>query len=167
MRILLLLTLTLFSLYALEIQKLLPDATLEGDNGSQVNGKAFHSNTLKNKVRVIFYVDPDEKDTNEALTQALKNEHFDKTKFGTVAIINLAATWKPNFVIEKILASKQKEFPDTLYVKDREKVLVKKWQVADDSSDIIVIDKDGSVLYYHAGKVPSTQKIINLIKEHI
>lgn len=155
------------SLVALELQKPLPSVTLEGDNGAQVNGKPFHSDTLKGKVHIIFYVDPDEKDLNEELTQILKKEEFDKNKFGSVAIINLAATWKPNFVIEKILAAKQKEFVDTLYVKDKKRVLVKAWKIADDNSDIILLDKDGVVLYYHAGKVTNTQELIDLIKAHI
>lgn len=152
---------------ALELNNALPDVTLEGEDGALVNGKAFHSSDLRGKVRIIFYVDPDEKDLNDHLTDRLKAEEFDKSKFGSVAIINLAATWKPNYVIEQILKSKQEEFPDTLYVKDRTKKLVKEWAVSDDNSNIIIINRGGKVLYYHAGKVDDTEEVIDIIKAHI
>ena len=43
----------------------------------------------------------------------------------SVAVINLAATWKPNSIIGLILSSKQKEFPKTIYVEDENSKLVK------------------------------------------
>lgn len=161
------LLLGLQTLFALELNKPLPNVTLENEDGALVTGQAFHSSDLNGKVQIIFYVDPDEKDLNEDLSQKLKAEKFDKTKVGSVAIINLAATWKPNFVIEQILKSKQKEFPDTLYVKDRVKKLVKEWNVSDDNSDIIVINQTGKVLYFHEGRVPDTQEVIDIIKENM
>ena len=166
-RTLLLLSLFTSSLFSLELNKPLPSLKLEGKNGSLVNGKAFDSATIHDKVRVIFYVDPDEKDLNEALSDRLKKEDFDKSKFGSVAVINLAATWLPNYVIQKLLAQKQKEFPETIYVFDREKVGVKAWSVEDDNSDVIITDKEGKVLYYHPGKVTDMQEVVDIIKANI
>jgi len=51
------------------------------------------------KVYVLFYVDPDEKDTNNEASDALDREKFPSEKFQTVGIINMAATWLPNFAI--------------------------------------------------------------------
>ena len=125
---------------------------------------------LKNKVYVMFYVDPDEKDVNEDFSQALKKKEYRKKgNFNSIAVINMAATWKPNFAIEAILKGKQKEFPKTIYVKDKDKILVKKWKLADDASNIVIFSKDGKVLFCKSGKMSEndTQKAFKLIEENI
>ena len=165
-----LVTLLSVNLCAIELNQPLPNAVLEGDNGGLVKGnKPFKSADLRGKTYAIFYIDPDEKDLNESYFKALKEfKKRNNLHFQSVAIINLAATWKPNFVIEKILKSKQKEFPDTIYVKDTNKVLVDAWGVADDNSDVIIIDKNGKVLFYKAGKMEQKDKehTFQLIKEN-
>ncbi len=154
---------------AIEVGKVPPVVVLDGRNGSKVDGGAWRSDTLKGKVHIVFYVDPDERDTNEALAQALKKRRFDTKKVAPVAIINLAATWLPNIVLERLLKEKQKEFPNTLYVKDKRKVLVKRWQLADDASDILLFDKEGRLLYRKFGKVNEKEiaKVIAIIEKHL
>ncbi len=143
--------------------------TLQGDDGGMLDGSAWDSSMLKNKVHVLFYVDPDEKDTNSALTQALKEKKFDRSRYASVAIINMAATWLPNFAIASTLKEKQKEFPDTIYVKDLNRVLVKEWKIADESSDVILFDKNGKVIFIKEGKADreDIDKLISLIEENI
>ncbi len=156
--------------WALSLGDVPKDVTIEGDNGGLVAGGAWNSSMLQGgKVHVIFYVDPDEKDVNEDFADALKSVKFDHDKFQTIAIVNMAATWKPNMIIAAILKSKQKKFPEALYVKDKKKILVKMWDLQDDNSDILVFDKSGKLLYTKAGKLDKTeiQKVISLIKEHL
>jgi len=148
---------------AIEVGSVPPKVVLEGSSGGKTDGSAWHSDMLKGKVHVLFYVDPDEKDLNEPLTQALKKRHFDKRKFASVAVVNLAATWKPNVIIEALLKQKQKEFPDTIYVKDKKSVLVKKWALADNNSDILVFDKQGKLIYQKFGKL-SGQEIAEVLR---
>lgn len=159
----------LLNLHALQTGTALPSLTLKNDEGGTVDGTPFSSDALREKVHVIFYVDPDEKDLNNAFSEALKAERFDRTRFASVAIINMDATWLPNFALDSALKKKQEKYPDTLYVKDMNKKGVTAWNVADDNSDIIVTDKNGVVLYTHEGKVPETEfnTIIALIKEHL
>jgi len=127
---------------------------IENDNGGMVlDGSAWSSSTIQGKVYVMFYVDPDEKDTNSHFSKALKEKKYDRSNYGSLAVINLAATWKPNFVIESILESKQEEFPDTIYVKDKSSVLVNEWKIDDDASNIIIFSKRGEVLFYKSGKM--------------
>ena len=131
-----------------------------------MTGGAWDSSTLKDKVHVIFYVDPDEKDTNDAFANALKAANLDQTKYATVAIVNMAATWKPNVIIEALLESKQEKFPEATYVKDKKKVLVKEWGLKDDSSDILVLNQSGKVLYSYEGKLDAAEidKVLALLK---
>ncbi|QOP43853.1 transcriptional regulator [Sulfurimonas sediminis] len=162
---------TALNLFAITVGEKPKEATLEKENGGYAkDGSAWNSNSIKEKVYVMFYVDPDEKDANEAFSEALKKKEYRKRgAYGSIAIVNLAATWKPNFIIESLLKSKQKEFPDTIYVKDKNKVLVKEWNLADDSSDIIIFDKNGKVLFYKAGKMSKEdmQKAFTVIEENL
>ena len=151
------------SAIAVEVGKVPSSVTISGENGGKTNGTAWNSSSLKGKVHIVFYVDPDKKDVNEALNKALKKRHFNRSSYASVAIINLAATWMPNALIESKLKSKQKEFPDTIYVKDKKKVLVKKWHLADDNSDVLVFDKSGVLLYKKFGKL-STNEITEVLK---
>jgi predicted transcriptional regulator len=155
--------------FGVEVGEIPPKVVLDGEKGGCVDGKAWDSSMLRDKVYVVFYVDPDEKDKNEHFAKSLKAKHYDRSKYGSVAIVNMAATWKPNFIIEKILASKQEKYKDTLYVKDVESTLVKEWNLDDDESDIIVFDKDSKVLFYKAGKMSEEdmQKAFEIIEENI
>lgn len=165
LKLLLATLLATLSLNAATIGEKLVTATISGDNGGLVvDDSAWSSEALKDKVYVMFYVDPDEKDVNEHYAAALKVEKKAKRlSFQSIAVINLAATWKPNFIIEKILKSKQKEYPDTIYVKDKASVLVKDWTLDDDASDILVFDKTGKLLFYHSGRM-SNEDIKNSFK---
>jgi len=169
-KILLALLVTL-NLSALTLGEVPKNITIEGENGGLVeDGSMWNSSMIKDKVYMMFYVDPDEKDTNSHYSAALKEKDYSKRgDFSSIAIINLAATWKPNFVIESILKSKQEEFPNTLYVKDKSSVLVHEWEVADDASNIIIFSKDGRVLFYKSGAMSEEdmQKSFKIIEENI
>ncbi|MBA1432317.1 MAG: transcriptional regulator [Epsilonproteobacteria bacterium] len=159
------------NLFAVTVGEQPKQVSISGENGGLVkDAKAWNSNMLHDKLYVMFYVDPDEKDVNEAFSQALKKKEYRKKgAFGSIAIINLAATWKPNFIIESILKSKQKEFPKTIYVKDKNKVLVKEWALGDDASNILIFDKNGKLMFYKSGKMSEDdmQKAFQLIEENL
>jgi len=153
------------SVMAIELGKVPSPVTLSGDNGAKIDGSAWSSSMLKGKIYTLFYVDPDKKDLNNAL----KAKKFDRKKVDSVAIINLAATWLPNALIESKLKDKQKKFPDTIYVKDKKKVLVNKWKLADDNSDILIFDKKGKLIYKKFGKVSASEikSVIALIEKNL
>ncbi len=157
------------SLSAIELGQTLPSITLDGDKGGRVAGGDWKSSELKGKVHLVFYVDPDESDLNDALSDAVKAAEPDRDKFASVAIINMAATWKPNFAIQSVLEGKQEKFPHTTYVKDMDKHIIEAWKIADDNNDIILLDKSGKVIYMHEGEVDAAgiKKVIKLIQENM
>ena len=106
---------------------MVPDTiSLQEKLGGRLDGTPWSSEELKGtKVSVIFYADPDEKDLNNEASEALQKEAFSREKFQSYAVINMGATWLPKFIISGILKSKQKKYPDTIYVKDYKKVLAK------------------------------------------
>ncbi len=155
--------------FAVELGKVPKHVVIDGQNGGNVVGKPWDSSMLKGKIYTLFYVDPDKKDLNNALADALKAKNFDRKKVDSVAIINLAATWIPNVILESILKKKQKKFPDTIFVKDKKKVLVHAWKLADDNSDILIFDKKGRLIYKKFGKVSNAEikKVIKLIEKNL
>ena len=155
--------------YAIEIGEIPPHVVIGGEDGAKVDGTSWDSAMLNGKIHTFFYVDPDKKDLNNALADALKAKRFDREKVNSVAVVNLAATWLPNAIIESKLKEKQKKYPHTIYVKDKKKVLVKKWNLEDDNSDILIFDKKGKVIYKKFGKVSDNEihKVIRLIEDNI
>ena len=168
-KFILLLSLVTINAMAVNIGKVPTKVTLSGDNGGTLKGGTWSTSTLKGKVHVVFYVDPDKKDLNNGLSEALKKQNYNRSKFGSVAIINLAATWLPNSILSSKLKDKQKQYPETRYIMDKKKVLVKKWKLGDDNSDILIFDKKGKLIYKKFGKVAGGEikKVLALIKKNL
>ena len=154
---------------AIEIGEIPPRVELKEKLGGRLDQKLWSSEELQGKVHVLFYVDPDEKDTNNDASEALDKEKFPSDKFQSVGIINMAATWLPNFAISAALKDKQKLYPKTIYVRDYKKVLVNAWKIADDSSNVLVFDKHGKLIFRKDGKLTAEeiQMLIKVIRDHL
>ncbi|MBT4034932.1 MAG: transcriptional regulator [Candidatus Marinimicrobia bacterium] len=146
-----------------------PLLELSGDDGGRVDDTAWSSSELVGKVWVIVHADPDESETNNAATEALKAEDYPKDVYGSVALINMAATWKPNFAINLILSGKQEDYPSTVYVRDNDNMVGEKWGLADDSNNMVVIDPTGKVIFSVDGQVSDNdiKKMIAMINAEI
>lgn len=154
---------------AVELGEIPPKVELKEKLGGRLDGNPWSSEELQGKVHVLFYVDPDEKDTNNDASEALNREKFSREKFQSVGIINMAATWLPNFAISSSLKDKQKRYPTTIYVRDYKKVLVNAWKIADDSSNILAFDKKGKLIFRKDGKLTAEeiQTLIKVIRDHL
>ncbi len=146
-----------------------PKVELKEKLGGRLDGTPWSSEELRGKVHVLFYVDPDEKDTNNDASEALDKEKFPGEKFQSVGIINMAASWLPNFAISSSLKDKQKRYPRTIYVRDYKKVLVNAWKIADDSSNVLAFDKNGRLIFRKDGKLSAEeiQMLIQVIRDHL
>ncbi len=151
----------------LRIGQVPPRVVLQGEDGGQVDGKPFSTDILKGKVWYFVYVDPDVRDYNEGLNEKLKAKHFPAEKFGSVAVINMEATWIPNFVLSRMLAEKQRKYPRTIYVKDYNRVFVKKWGLKDDNYNILIFDWEGKLRYWGWGDLPPhrADAVVQLIEK--
>ena len=150
----------------LPIGEIPPKIVLKGDLGGRIDGTQWSSEELvSEKVIVLFYVDPDESELNNHVSDALKAENYPKEKYGSIGMANMAATWLPNFAINMKLKSKQEKHKETVYVKDLDKTLVKKWGLSDDNSVVVVFGKDGRVLYSVDGKFtdPHVKESVNVV----
>jgi hypothetical protein len=154
---------------AIEMGETPPTVELREKLGGRLDGKPWSSEELRGKVHVLFYVDPDEKDTNNDASEALDKEKLPSDKYQSVGIINMAATWLPNFAISSSLKDKQKRYPRTIYVRDNKKVLVNAWKIADDSSTVLAFDKQGKLIFRKDGKLTTDeiQRLIKAIRDHL
>ncbi len=116
-----------------------------------------------------MYVDPDEVKVNEHVEDALIKEHYPPEAIRSVAITNLAATWKPKFLIGKILKRKQKKYPRTTYLTDNSKVLVEQWGLRDDSYNVLVFSPSGHLLFNKGGALSpvDVEDLTNMIWSQI
>ena len=132
--------------------------TLQGELGKLVDGGGpWKSDRFKGYVTILFYVDPDESDMNNAASEALKNADLPSDQVRSVAVINMDATLLPNFLIQGKLEDKQKEYQNTLYVMDYKKVVVNEWGLGDHNNDIVIFDKQEKVLFSVDGQLNDSQ----------
>lgn len=153
----------------LEMGKVPPIIELKDKMGGRLDGSPWSSDELRGKIHVLFYVDPDEKDLNNDASEALSDAEFSPDYFQSLAIINMAATWLPNFAISSSLKEKQKKYPNTLYLRDYKKVVVEKWGLADDNSDVVAFDRQGRLIFRKDGKLDENdiEELLNAIKTNI
>jgi predicted transcriptional regulator len=142
---------------------------LTNDLGSRIDGAAWSSDELKGKVSVLFYVDPDFKDLNNDASEALKSKGYPRDKFQSYAVINMGATWLPNFVINSSLKEKQERYPTTIYVRDFKKILVQKWGLSDDNSVVLAFDREGRLVFRKDGKLgpEETEALLATIERNL
>ena len=145
-----------------------PTVIFDGESGGRVGGGAWSSDSLMGKVHILMYVDPDKVKVNSHVEDALAAQNFDRSNVASVAVINMAATWKPNFAIDLLLKSKQEKFPNTLYVRDLKRVLVAAWGLVDDGYHVLVIAPDGRVIFSGANALSDSQveQLIATIRHH-
>ncbi|SFV89632.1 Protein ytfJ precursor [hydrothermal vent metagenome] len=157
------------ALFAVEVGTVLPHAVLEGKNGGRSDGKAWDSGQLQGKVHVLMYMDPDERKAAMPFLDSLNGSDFPTKEYSTVAVVNLAATWMPDALLETMLEKKEKELKNTVFVFDKTKHLLKKWQMKDDDSNVLVLDKKMVVLYQKSGTLSAQdqKEIFDLVKKSL
>ncbi len=147
-----------FAAFKLEVGRALPALVISGDHGGNVkDGGSWDSQSMNGTLNFMVYVDPDESELNDALIDRLKEEKFSQQYFHSVAIINMAATWKPNVIIMKVLRGKQEKFPRTTYVFDKDRYASQNWNLTPEGYHVLLVDRDGSVLYEKAGKLDKNE----------
>lgn len=120
------------------------------------------------KVLAVFYNDPDSKDVNDPLSDALKAHKFPKEKYAGIGIANCAETWLPNSLIRHGVKEKELKYPGAIILIDADKVLAKAWSLGscDDNSCILIIGKDRKIKFISHVKNQEESKAIipNVIK---
>lgn len=160
---------TVLQLFAFEFGEKMPYIELVDDNGEYLDTSKWKSTDMDAKVNIVFYVDPDLKDLNDDFAKALQKLHLSSPELKVFVIVNMQASWIPNVLIDSVLKSKQKEFPEAYYVKDNNRALVAQWGAKDDDYHIFIVNRQKNKLFSYAGKVtPSLSKeLLREIKDEL
>jgi predicted transcriptional regulator len=140
-------------------------------NDSTARSTRWPTRISKGKVLYIAYVDPDEKATNNHVEDALKKEkesrRLGQDPLRGFGIVNLKASGLPNFIIKASIKSKQ-EKTGAIILLDYDYAILNLWGVKNDSSDVVVLDKERICRYLYNGKLPQEElaKMLQIIKEY-
>ena len=120
------------------------------------------------KVLTVFYTDPDVKDMNEPFREVLNNSNLDLKKYRGYGVVNLKDTWKPNFIIRKVIRGKIEKFKSTILT-DPDNAFKKSWRLGDcnEKDVVIIVGKDKKVYYVKKTKMSAGEikKALKLIEE--
>ena len=105
---------------------------------------------LGEKVVMVLYTDPDEKDVNDPLSNAVKAKKFPDAKYQGIGIANCKDTWIPDAAIRMKARQKQEQFPGSVILLDEDKTVSKSWELGECNNYgvVIVIGKDKKVKYF-------------------
>jgi predicted transcriptional regulator len=120
------------------------------------------------KVLAVFYTDPDEKDVNDPLSDAIKAKNYPKDKYAGIGIANCKDTWIPDAAIRMKARQKERQFPGSIIMLDTERVLSKAWRLGNcnDMGVVIIIGKDSKIKFIKYVKTQAESKalITNVLK---
>jgi len=129
-----------------------------------VNDKKCFLPSWGQKVLTIMYTDPDEKDINDDLSNAIKSKNYSTNKYLGIGVANCKDTWIPNGLIRRAAEQKQKDFPKSKILLDKGHLLSSAWHLGEcnDAGVVIVLGKDAKVKFIKKiTKKEQSKKIIS------
>ncbi len=114
------------------------------------------------KIITIFYTDPDVKDVNDALSNAIKARNYSPAKHQGIGIGSCADTWLPNAAIRMKARQKEQQFAGSVILLDTDYTLKKNWgfKETDDAGIIIIVGLDKKIKYFKTIKTEEESKSI-------
>ncbi|MGC9422112.1 YtfJ family protein [Vibrio sp.] len=132
----------------------------------------WSSTQLAGKVRVIQALAGRSaaKEMNAPLMAALTAAQFPPQHYQTTSIINQDdAIWGTGSFVKSSAEESKKSFPWSSIVLDASGVVAQSWALPEKSSTIIVLDKQGLVIYIKQGALNDDQinQVLTLIQTHL
>ncbi|HYA15468.1 MAG TPA: YtfJ family protein [Syntrophales bacterium] len=134
-------------------------------------GKEYTLNSTEFYGRVVYinYSDISSKDMNKHVDTSLKGDTgIDrKSSYVGFGIANMKASIVPDFIIARVIKSKQEETGATILLDDNYTIL-NLWGLKNHSSNVVVLDKNRICRYIYKGKLPPEEvaKLIKIIKDY-
>ncbi len=110
------------------------------------------------------------KQMNQPLMDAIGAAKFPKDKYQTTTIVNQDdAMWGTGSMVKSSAEDSKKEFPWSSIVVDEHGAVAKAWHLKEQSSAIVVLNKDGQILFEHQGALDKAQikQVIDLVKSNL
>ncbi|MEI7830295.1 MAG: YtfJ family protein [Prolixibacteraceae bacterium] len=117
------------------------------------------------KVLLIQYTDPDVKDINDKLSEAVKAKKFDEKLYQGIGIANCKETWIPNAGIRMKARQKEKQFVGSVIMLDENRVLPTALGLGNcnEAGVILIVGKDKVIKYMK--KITSEEESIKVTAE--
>ena len=126
------------------------------------------------KVLLIQYTDPDVKDINDKLSDAVKAKKFDAASYQGIGIANCKDTWIPNAGIRMKARQKEKQFAGSVIMLDENHLLPNALGLGDcnETGVLLIVGKDKIIKYMK--KITSeeesqkaTAEVISILEDEI
>ena len=101
------------------------------------------------KVLLLQYTDPDVKDINDKLSDAVKARKFDEKLYQGIGIANCKDTWIPNAGIRMKARQKEKQYAGSVILLDESRVLPTTLGLGDcnEKGVLLIVGKDKVIKY--------------------
>ncbi|QMI06633.1 YtfJ family protein [Citrobacter sp. RHB25-C09] len=137
-------------------------------NKDEFSYKSWNSAQLPGKVRILQHIAgrSSAKEKNATLIEAIKSANLPHDTYQTTTIVNTDdAIPGTSMFVRSSLESNKKLYPWSQFIVDSNGVARKAWQLDEESSAIVVLDKDGRVQWAKDGGLTQqeVQQVIDLL----
>lgn len=137
-------------------------------DNNEFSYKTWNSAQLPGKVRVVLHIAgrTSAKEKNATLIEAIKSAHLPKDTYQTTTIVNTDdAIPGSGMFVRSSLESNKKLYPWSQFIVDSNGVTRKAWQLEEESSAIVVLDKNGRVQWVKDGALTQeeVQQVVDLL----
>jgi YtfJ family uncharacterized protein len=127
---------------------------------TEITYKPWTTKDLEGKVSTIYHlaartgIDDINKDYIDALIEADFPAHLPDSPYKTTTILNMDdALWGTSKIASSRFHGSQEEFPYAYYVTDEKGKALETWGLKKKESAVIIVDKEGKVLFFKEGKL--------------
>lgn len=140
--------------------------------GKETKFTKWSTQNMLGKVRVIQAIAgrSSAKELNAPMMTAITAAKFPEDSYQTTSIINQDdSIWGTGSFVKSSIQDSKKEFPWSSMVLDEDGVLAKNWDLAEESSAIIVQDKQGKILFVKEGALTQDEikQVLALIEQNL
>lgn len=120
----------------------------------------FSMDSWKDKILLIYYVDPDNSDLNDGLNDyidaACDADKISREKFKGFGIVDCKSSRMPDGLIRMVAGNKAKKY-DTTILFDYEGILQDKWGLPKNSYSVVIVDKQRICRAVYSGKIEESE----------
>ncbi len=152
------------------------DGKMVFKENSEIEYRKWSSAELTGRVRTVYHLaartgtDDINKAYIDALVAADMPEYLPDSPYKTTTILNTDdAMWGTAGIGSGRLEKSQKEFPYAFYVNDEEGLVREAWGLNKKSSAVIILDKNGKVLFFKDGEMTGEEikTAVSIIKSRL
>ena len=141
-------------------------------NGKDIGYQPWQSKMLTGKVFLVQHIAgrSSAKALNAPMIEAIKAAKLPRDKYQTVTIINSNdAIWGTSGFVKRSAEESKQEFPWSAMVLDAKGMARNAWDLTPESSAIILLDKEGKVLFVKDGQLDANNiaTVMGLIQSHL